>query len=309
LVPLWLNTTVPRWLNEVRPDVVHFTKVAVPRRKQYPTVANIHDVIPLLFPESQKLLPRISWPATLRHTARSADHILTISEASKRDIVEYLQVAPEKVTATPLAINHSLNFAVTRTAATTPYIFFVGTIEPRKNVPALVRAFAKIAAAVPHRLLIAGRPYKGIEEVRAAIAQSGVPQRIEVRSFVPKEELNALYANADLFVWPSLYEGWGFPPQEAMASGTPVIVSNGGSLPEVVGDAGEVVSFTVDTVAARTHDEAFEAALAERMLAVLTDPGKQSRMREAGIKQAQKNSWAEVARATLAVYEKVTQEN
>lgn len=316
LWPLWLNTTVPKWLREVTPDVVHFTKAAIPRRKQYPTVVTIYDVIPLLFPQSQKLLPRLLWPKVLHHAATTADHILTISEASKTDIVRLLNVAPEKITVTKLAVSSSPSPKLglpaelegegrVRYEGQTPYILFLGTIEPRKNVPALVRAFVRIAHDIPHALVIAGRAYKGSEEVREEIRKGNLENRVEIRDFVSQEELPALYAGAALFVLPSIYEGWGFPAQEAMAAGVPVIVSTGGSLPEVVGAAGEIVPFIVDTVAERTHDEAFEAALADRMRAVLTDSAQQVRMREAGFLQVQKFSWDDVAKKTLDVYHRV----
>ncbi len=309
LLSLWLNTTVPQWLSKTQPDVVHFTKAALPYQKKFPAVVTIYDVIPLLFPESQKFLPRLLWPITLRHAAHTADHIITISETSKKDIVEQLQVAPEKITVTPLPVNQGMQnseLRVQKYANTTPYILFLGTIEPRKNVPALVRAFAKIAHTIPHNIVIAGRAYKGIDDVHAAIKNSGVAERIQLRNFVPTEELRALYTNASLFVWPSIYEGWGFPPQEAMAAGVPVIVSNGGSLPEVVGEAGEIVPFTAPKIAERTHDEAFEVALADRIVAVLSNPEKQAAMREAGLRQVQKLSWPVTARATLKVYEQVS---
>src|SRR5688572_2346839 len=102
----WLWWQLPRAMRQVGPDIVHFTKAAVPRRKIAPTVATIYDVIPLLLPQSQTPLRRLYWPATLRHTAAMADHLLTISEQSKQDIVARLQVAPDKVTVTPLAIDH-----------------------------------------------------------------------------------------------------------------------------------------------------------------------------------------------------------
>lgn len=306
LWPLWLNTTVPRWLAAQTPDIVHFTKAAIPQRKQFPTVVTIYDVIPVLFPESQKTFARLIWPRVLHHAAYTADHIITISEASKRDIVEQLQISADKITVTPLAVNRVTSRQLRVTSRDIkPYILFLGTIEPRKNVPALVRAFAKIAKDVPHRLAIAGRQYKGMEDVRNVLRTSGVMDRVDIRDFVPQEELHALYANADLFVWPSIYEGWGFPPQEAMAAGVPVIVSNGGSLPEVVGAAGIVVPFTAESIGARTHDEYFEAALADHMRAVLTSPEKQAHMRELGLEQIKRNSWEEVARVTLEVYHRV----
>lgn len=306
-LPIWINTVVPHWLHAQRPDVVHFTKAALPFVQHYPTVVTIYDVIPILFPQSQTAFARLVWPGTLRHAAQQADHIITISEASKKDIVKHLSVMGEKVTVTPLAVNSEFEIKNIRLTGPTSktYILFLGTIEPRKNVPALVRAFARIASDIPHTLVIAGRQYKGIEDVRTAIRTTGLIDRVTVRDTVPARELPALYANADLFVWPSIYEGWGFPPQEAMAAGTPVIVSDGGSLPEVVGDAGEVVPFTVNSISARPHDTAFEAALAERIRSVLVNPAKQTAMRTAGLMHVQKHSWDEVARTTLDVYRRV----
>jgi glycosyltransferase involved in cell wall biosynthesis len=308
IVPLWLETTVPRWLQSVKPNVVHFTKPMVPHRKHYPTVITIHDVIPLLFPESQKFLPRLFWPTTLRHAARTADHIIAVSEASKKDIREQLQIDPDKITVIYEAVPANSRKAIARKSSgvNESYILFLGTIEPRKNVPLLIRAFARIAKDIAHQLVIAGRAYKGIDEVHEEIRKSGVAERIQVKDFVPAEELPALYANADLFVWPSIYEGWGFPPQEAMAAGVPVIVSNGGSLAEVVGTAGEVVSFTVSTISERAHDEVFEVALADRMKSVILNPTKQEQMRDAGLHQIQTHSWPAAAHATLKVYEQVS---
>lgn len=307
LWPWWLNTSVPHWLDVVKPDLVHFTKAAVPRRKQYPTVVTIYDVIPLLYPESQKFLPRLLWPATLRHAARSADHIITISQASKKDIVERLQVAPERVTVTPLAVETKFIWRNSKLAVDwqAPYILYLGTIEPRKNIPALVRAFAQIAGDIPHQLVIAGRHYKAADRIYKVARDIKISERVKLLKFVPEQDLPRLYANAALFVLPSIYEGWGFPAQQAMAAGVPVIVSNGGSLPEVVGDAGEVVAFAVDNIPDRPEDAVFTTALADRIKAILTNPAKQAKMRQRGLARVRNNDWETVARITLEVYRRV----
>mgnify|MGYP001576366425 FL=1 len=192
-----------------------------------------------------------------------------------------------------------------------PYILFVGTRDMRKNVPLLIRAFARICEDLPHQLVIAGRTAlksaatEEEEEDRKQARELGLQERIMWLNFVPDEDLPVLHAGADLFVWPSAYEGWGLPPMEAMASGVPVIVSNGGALPEVVGSAGEIVPFSKQKLRERTWDMPFEEVLASRMLAVLEDENKRRTMRQLGIEQVKQFSWRSVAEKTLQVYKKV----
>lgn len=306
-LPWWLNVTLPFKIWNINPDVVHYTKSSVPFdfAQGEPTVVTIYDVIPILFPESQAWSRRWLWPMILRRAALRSDHIMTISEASKRDIVKQFNVSPEKIAVTPLAVDlqRFQPRAGKTPEALNPYILFVGTRDMRKNIPLLIRAFARIAEDIPHQLVIAGRSALGRDDDKRQA--QGLGSRVRWLDFVPEQELPALYAGADLFVWPSVYEGWGLPPMEAMASGVPVIVSDGGALPEVVGDTGEVVQFTTASLHERLHDEAFEAALAERMRAVLSDTDKQVRMREAGLARVQQFSWRRVAEQTLEVYRKV----
>lgn len=303
-LPWWMNVTLPRKLSDMKADVIHFTKAAVLYRNVVPTVVTVHDIIPILLPRSQAWLQRLLWPRTLRQAVLKSDHIITISEASKRDIVEHFGVPPEKVTVTPLAVDLE-RFRPASTEVARPCILFVGTRDMRKNVPLLIRAFARIAGDIPHQLVIAGRQALKRGDDRRQAHELGLGGRITWLDFVPDKELPALYAGADLFVWPSVYEGWGLPPMEAMASGVPVIVSNGGALPEVVGSAGEVVPFTEGDLRRRMQDVAFEEALAARMLAVLEDENKQRTMRAMGLTQVRQFSWRRVAEQTLAVYRTV----
>ncbi|MEX1997115.1 MAG: glycosyltransferase family 1 protein [Candidatus Andersenbacteria bacterium] len=311
LLLLWLWWQVPWALRRLRPDVVHFTKAAVPLKKIAPTVVTIYDVIPLLFPQSQRLTRRWYWPLTLVHAARTSDHIITISDSSKRDISNHLQVPLEKITVTPLAVNQqqftrageaAIQQFRQATQLLNPYILFVGTLEPRKNIPALIAAFSAIAATVPHDLVIAGKRGRGYEAVLRAKSRSVVAARIKILEMVSPLNLPTLYSGADLFVWPSVYEGWGLPPLEAMACGTPIIVSDGGALPEVVGRAGIVVPFGVGVIAKRTGDRDFQSRLSQAIKALAQDEQKKIALRQAGQMHVQGFSWAQVAETTRAVY-------
>ncbi len=310
----WLQYQIPGVINREQPAVAHFTKADVPRRKKVPTVVTIHDVIPLFLPSSQKLLQRLYWPQAMARSAKYSDHILTMSEVSKQDIIKYLQVSPDKITVAPLAADtqHFHPVAAPTVQAVTqkhgiqsPYILFVGTWEPRKNIPALLRAFAAQKNNIPHQLVLAGKKGWKYEAAVAVLQELRLGDRVRVLDYVPYEDLPALYTGADLFVWPSVYEGWGLPVLEALACGVPVITSDGGSLPQVVGSAGVVVSFAVSDVAARLEDDTFTRLLGEAIGRVANDTARKQTLRAAGPQQATTFSWAQVAEKTVQVYEQV----
>lgn len=311
LLPLWLRWRIPRALEQFKPDVAHFTKADVvggpAELRHYKTVVTIFDIIPILFPAGQTFLRRLYWPGALRRAATLSDHIITISEASKRGIVDRFGVEGARVTVTPLAVDRS-HFQPVEGARQQkdPYVLFVGTLEPRKNVPLLVRAFARVAKDMPHQLVIAGKSDSDYGNILREIEDQKLVERVKIADFIDYEDLPALYSGADLFVWPSIYEGWGFPPQEAMACGTPVVVSDGGALSEVVGNAGEVVPFNADSLPARTRDVDFEERLANKILSVINNQGKREEMSRAGLTRVKQFSWEEVARKTLGVYKLVS---
>ena len=307
----WINVQLPRKAKRSNIDVMHYTKAAVPpdfaRGKQ--VVVTIHDVIPIMFPGSQTLARRLYWPRALKNAAKRSDHIITVSEASKRGIVEEFQVDPEKVTVTALGVRTEefrydplTPVPSPRLGRGEPYLLFVGTRDKRKNVPLLIRAFARIEHEIPHRLVIAGRPALKQDEDKRQARELGLTDRVTCLDFVPESDLPALYAGADAFVYPSVYEGFGLPPLEAMAAGTPVIVSDGGALPEVVGTAGEIVPFSEDDSRARTRDDEFEKALADRILQVLEDETRQETMRAAGLERVKEFTWQGCAEKTFEVY-------
>jgi len=174
-------------------------------------------------------------------------------------------------------------------------ILFVGTLEPRKNAETLIRAYARLrrASAIPHRLVLAGGRGWRYEGLFALVEELGLQDDVLFPGFVPYDELPLWYNAADLFVFPSLYEGFGLPPLEAMACGVPVVVSSVSSLPEVVGDAGLLV------------DPLDVEGLAEAMARVLNDGALRAEMRGRGLARAERFSWLETARGTVRVYERV----
>ena len=178
------------------------------------------------------------------------------------------------------------------------FILHVGTIEPRKNIARLIRAFAnaKRTARLPHQLVLVGARGWKYAEVDVAIEETSSTRDIIFAGYVPQDELPLWYQAADLFVYPSLYEGFGMPPLDAMASGVPVITSNTSSLPEVVGDAAIKVA----------PDD--QAAITEAIVRALTNKSLREQMIDRGIIQAQKFSWQRAATETTALYRSVLTE-
>lgn len=306
LRPVWDLWSLPRAVRRLQPALLHRTKPAfVPRRQGFPpTIMTIYDVIPLENPETQTVPQRAYWRLSLPLAARSATHILTISEASKRAIRDRLGVPPERITVTLPGLDASfvpstpgaLTALFDRLRLRRPYVLTVGTIEPRKNVDRLLGAFAQIVEELPHTLIIAGRWGWKTRAVTAAAADPRLRGRVRFLGRVPAPDLPALYGGADAFVFLSRAEGFGFPPLEAQACGTPVIVSDRGSLPEAVGSAAILV------------DPDNEAGVAAELRRLLSNRALQEDLRRRGRAWASNFSWGRMAAETLAVYERVVSE-
>lgn len=225
-----------------KPDVVFSPTHYLPRFITTPRVIAIMDVSYLSYPElfrREDLHKLIHWTAySVRHAAR----IITISEFSKRAIIEAYHVPADRVTVAYPALTDWQNkhpMATTETTRNTEhrYILTVGTLQPRKNFTRLIEAFSKLKET-DISLVIVGKKGWLYEEILTAPKQFGVENRVKFMDFVPDDELPSLYKNAACFVLPSLYEGFGLPVLEAMSYGIPVVVSNVSSLPEIAGDAG-----------------------------------------------------------------------
>jgi len=261
----------------------------------------IPDITNVLFPEMHGGRAQYLGRLLMRPALRRAGRIITISEHTRKDVLAFAggTLPPERVSAALISCEPEFYEKVSadkldavRAHHKLPrrYVLFVGTLEPRKNVPLLVRAFSSVAQEIPDvSLVIAGRKGWKWEDIFAAAKSSPVTERIMFRDYVRPEDLPALYQSAELFVYPSLYEGFGIPPLEAMACGAPVITSNVSSLPEVTGDAALLV------------DPRNEHALRDKMLQVLNDVNLQKTLKEKGKVQAGKFSWRSFARRVLDI--------
>lgn len=297
----WPNFQLPEGAMRSGLDLVHFTTpYGSFRHTGFKKVITICDVTPLLFPGAHGRMNVVHHRWILPSILRCADHIITISEASKRDIVRLYRIAEEKITVTLLAADPSYRplspggggYLVT--ALPRPYILNVGTLEPRKNLEGLLRAFARAKKkGIPHTLVITGASGWGESGLAQLPAELGIADSVLFTGFVADEALPHLYANADFFVYPSLYEGFGLPVLEAMACGTPVIASNTSSIPEVAGDAGILV------------DPCSEGELAAAMMRLAGDDQLRNDLKKRGINRAAGFSWEKTAQETFAVYGKV----
>ncbi|WP_454061383.1 glycosyltransferase family 4 protein [Candidatus Nitrospira salsa] len=281
-------------------DLLHFPYDSCLAIKRGKFVVTIHDVKPLLYPKPTKRfnlyghIKRLCIPRPLENI----DHIITVSECSRRDIVEYLGIPHEQITVIPQGVEHGLflppSTEVTQAQAMIPYVLCVAGADPTKNIQSLIHAFSLLPEDVrhSHQLIFVG-DIKKQGDLPLFVKQKGIEKQIVFAGMVSDQQLIRYYQHASLFVFPSLYEGFGLPVLEAMACGCPVVCSNTSSLPEVVGDAAMMVS-PMDV-----------AALEHAMKQVLTDPSLQHRMRNAGLQRAKQFSWEQTATQTVQLYERV----
>jgi glycosyltransferase involved in cell wall biosynthesis len=277
-------------------DLYHGLNYHVPR-VAFPSIVNIYDLSYLLFPQyfTRKRLNDIR--GKVASSIKRADKILTGSESAKADIVNFLKVPGKRIKVTPFGVEETFKpqsseeVSLIRKKHNLPerFILFVGTIEPRKNIISLLRAYHKLVRS-DVGLVIAGGHGWLFEEIFREVSRLNLREKVMFPGRVSETDLPALYSAASVFVYPSVYEGFGFPPLEAMACGVPVIVSNTSSLPEIVGDAGILVN----------PEDSSE--IAEAIRSVLDDDSKRENMRTKGIERAKRFSWEKCAGETLRIY-------
>ncbi len=300
---VWLTHALGISLDRALPrvDLFHATEHLLPPLKNVKTVFTLHDLIFQIFPEYHLPLNRWFLANAMPRFLRRADAIIAVSECTKRDAIHFYDLPPEKITVIYEGVNSALHpthdpnliaRARTRYAKDQPFLFFLSTIEPRKNIIALIDALRVLRSrGFPHRLLIAGRKGWLYQDTLDHVKKTGMESEIDFLDYVDDAELPALFAACDAFVFPSLYEGFGLPPLEAMACGAPVVSSNVSSLPEILGDAAIFVD---------PREVGEIAAATER---VITHHTLRDELRAKGIAQAAKFSWERAARETLAVYQ------
>ena len=286
-------------------DVLH-VQFTAPPFCPCPVVVSIHDLSFEHLPQTFNRRSRTQLRLTVRHSARRATKILTLSEHTRRDVIDTYRIAADKVTAIPLAapahfgpITYDKELQRVRHTygIDGDYVLTVGSIQPRKNLVRLIKAYAALRGAHSSnrcpKLVIVGKCAWLYDETLRALEETGVRDSVVLTGYVPESDLPALYSSALCFVYPSYFEGFGLPPLEAMKCGAPVIVGNATSLPEVVGEAAlKVDPFDVSAITA-AMDQLINNSELRRELSVK------------GQARAKMFDWNDTARRTLAVYEQV----
>ncbi len=283
-------------------DMLHFPYDAAIAWKRTPVIVTLHDVKPLIFEElrSRRNLSNLVSQVLVRDKWAKIDHVITVSECSRRDLIERAGVPDHRITVVYPGIDtgvfrppHNENVAG-KTPSKRPYVLCVSGDDPTKNLETLIDAFAALPSAVrdEHDLILAG-DLRRREDLRAQVAKRGLAPQTHFPGLVSDERLVELYRGASLFVFPSKYEGFGLPVLEAMACGCPVVCSNAASLPEVAGDAALLV------------DPSDTNGFAHGMLAMLSDPESARKFRHRGLTQVSLFSWRETASRTVQVYTRV----
>lgn len=290
-------------------DVLH-VQFTAPPFCPCPVVVSVHDLSFEHLPQTFLRRSRTQLRLTVRHSARRADRILTLSEHTRGDVIKTYKIDPAKVVAIPLAApahfgpvtdDKELQRVRHNYGIDGDYVLSVGSIQPRKNLVRLINAYASLRGihsgnSFP-KLVIVGKKGWLYDETLRALEETGVKDSIVLTGYVPEPDLPALYSGALCFVYPSYFEGFGLPPLEAMKCGAPVVVGDATSLPEVVGDAGlKIDPFDVSAIA---------AAIGE----VINNSELRRELRVKGLKRAEMFDWQDTARQTLEVYEQVARKS
>jgi glycosyltransferase involved in cell wall biosynthesis len=311
----WEGITFGLEAAATRPDLLHSPDVVPPAVRASRSVITVHDLAFLYWPEILDRDGRRHY-GQINQAVASADHIIAVSETTRRDLAALLAVPGERMTVVPEAAGPAfhpvpvaerpaaLAAANARPAVRArvvgergPYLLVVGTLEPRKNLPFLLRTYDRLVSAWPAApgLVLAGRLGWLAEETLAVLATLAARDRVEWIDGPTTPELALLYAGALALAFPSRYEGFGLPALEAMACGTPVLATDGSALREQVAEAGWLLPL----------DDA--AAWEEALRTISLDTGLRTRLAEAGRRRAAAYSWARTAAATRAVYQRVMQ--
>ena len=307
---IWEQTCLAAISREV--NLIHGLAFAAPLASSCPTVVTVHDLSFLRYPSAFRPFNRSYLSLITKASTRRATRVIAVSASTRQDIINLIGVPAERVIVVPNGVNPEFSPADPvdvsdyrqRVGLPGRYMLFLGTLEPRKNLVRLLEAYAllrsrdpddsaNISAPTIPPLVIAGAKGWFYQEIFTRVTDLGLADQVIFPGFVPAEELPWWYRGAELFVYPSLFEGFGLPVLEAMACGTPTITSRASSLPEVAGDGAILV------------DPEDVALLAEAIHRVLTTPSLAGQLRTAGLRQAARFPWERTAAATREVYRSV----
>ena len=304
---MWKYIHIPsvEYLMHEKIDIFHITGVINPPLRSAKLIATIYDLISLKFPNffEKKLIKHFNY--YFKSVIPKSDVIITISNSTKEDILEYFNIPENKVEVVVPGFDNELYRQIqdknmidkvkAKYGIDKKYILFVGTLEPRKNLVKLIKAFSILPEYLKsdYLLVICGRKGWFFEEIFETVKELKLEEKVVFTGYIPDEDIPLLMNGAEIFVYPSLYEGFGLPPLEAMACGTPVISSKVSSLPEVIGDAGILIN----------PNDVEE--LSNAILRVLINNELRAQLSEKGLKQASKFSWKRTTSKIVEVYNKV----
>lgn len=317
---VWEQTLLPVLVKQSRVDLLHSLHYTSPLALPCPSVVTFHDMTFFLFPELHTHSKRLFFPLAIRQSARRAAALIAVSESTRRDTIRILGVDPERIFTTPLGISQDFHPIAGETIVSPKlvspessfanisrleegrrqfhlpehFILYVGLIEPRKNVPLLIQAYARLTDTekVPPLVLV-GRPGWMYEQVFQLVEQLKLKDRVIFQGYVSPQNLPIVYNLAQFFVYPSTYEGFGFPPLEAMACGTPVITTAVSAMLDNVGEAGLLIP-------PRDVD-----ALSQAMQMLLESNALRIQLSQAGRQRAAEFTWQRTAMETMKVYQMV----
>jgi glycosyltransferase involved in cell wall biosynthesis len=300
---VWEQSVAPFVLRRERVDLFHAMAFVAPLFCPCPTVVSVMDLSFARYPSAFKAANRSYLHLMTRISVRRARQVIAISESTRQDVIARLRVPAERVQTVYCGVNprfrplpaQQVDAFRQRHGLPARFVLYLGTIEPRKNVSRLIEAFHHLLARAPQLtrdlyLVVAGGKGWFYDTVFERVKALGLQDRVHFPGYVPESEKALWYNAATCFCYPSLYEGFGLPPLEAMACGAPVVTSDASSLPEVVGDAGLTVS-PQDT-----------DALSEALRRLIADPALRAELSQRGQARARRFSWAEAARQTAGIY-------
>lgn len=299
---LWEQLRLPAAARASGVRLLHGMAFVAPQRSPCPTVVTVHDVSFVRYPQTFRRFNRIYLTLFTRFSVNRAARVIAVSQYTKDELIRLWGIPEEKISVVANGLDSAFQPAQStevesyrqRRGLPQRYLFFLGTLEPRKNLVRLVRAYA--ASDAPKqgvRLVIAGGKGWHYDQLFREVMSLGMQDDIVFPGFLPSDEIAWWYRAAEVFIYPSLYEGFGIPVLEAMACGTPVITTTSSSLPEVAGDAAILVEPTD------------EIALTEAMMQLLDDTNRRQTLRDRGLQRAAQFSWRRTAKETVSVYQTV----
>ena len=299
----WVNVTLLRALKQDRIDAFFGPNFVQPILFDGPSAIVVHDMIHRTYPDAHPRLYRIYLQAFLGRAVKKADRVITVSHHSERDLRKYRDISPERISVAPGAANdryrprdlssETCDRLQRKYELPDRFLLYVGNIEPRKNLVTVIDALSMMDDEERPPLVIVGKEQLADEEFKAVYQRCGFKDQITFTGYVAEEDLPLLYNMAQIFVFPSLYEGFGLPVLEAIQSGTPVITSNTSSLPEVVGDA------------AITVNPRDSATISQAIHDLWKDKGAREEYRELGRERATKFSWQQTAKKIAQTWDSI----